>query len=205
MKTNQFSQKQILECAKRYSENRKKNCNNSLLHKEVEDFAKEYKKDMSNWFFEIVSDTADALDFLEYHKDKKMLYERLREYTVGSLVNNSVMVDRANARGICLSYFNPETKEISTGVSYLNTTENYFMPTIGVAEALKDALANAEDKKPIKDEYKSQYNHFVMRSKAYFLPEVYSYSRGSNPLDYFDKNLDKRQKLIKADKSIFLK
>ena len=194
---NQFSQKQILECAKQYSENRKKNCNNALLHKEVEDFAKEQKKDMSNWFFEIVSDTADALDFLEYHKDKKLLYERLREYTVGSLVNNSVMVDRANARGICLSYFNPETKEVVTGVSYLNTTENYFMPTIGVAEALKDALANAE--------YKSQYNHFVMRSKAYFLPEVYSYSRGSNPLDYFDKNLDKRQKLIKADKSIFLK
>lgn len=160
---------------------------------------------------EVIKETAWAMDFLEKHKSEKFIVERLRPNTVGDIINDksgepTIALNRGKPEGFIAAI--SDSKNIYFGVSYSNPSEKYVLPVIGQAIALQRAIENKDKKYPekiskifLKKHHKKQIEHFFNRSKAYFFPEIFSFSRGSNPLNYYDEKLHNRQEYAKLLKS----
>lgn len=89
--------------------------------------------------------------------------------------------------------------KVYVGYTFINENELFPHPVIGQAIALKNALANRGNDIScemildgsyqgkaincyLNSESKMMLQHFYDRSRRYFLPEVYSYSRGLEPI-----------------------
>ena len=98
----------------------------------------------------------------------------------------------------------PTKDNVVLGMSYLDPEDmEKSYPILGLYIALKRALDGAKEDKVgaekihIKSKARKQISHFEKRAKAFFHPDVYSYSRGSNPVHYdnYDE-IHQRRKLI---------
>lgn len=151
-----------------------------------------------------VNITVEAYNYLEEKLPLKYLTERLRTNTVGDLVTDIsgtpfVAMNRGAPRGWVAGV--SDGANVYIGTSYPAEDEKFIIPQVGAYLALKRAITNMEAKNPGKAELvhqadKRQVSHFYKRALAYFMPEKFSFSRGTEPVHYFDEELHKRQEMV---------
>lgn len=131
-------------------------------------------------------------------KDKNFFYcvEPIRKGFIGKEVfdQNGTKYIQAN-RGPIIGYFAAIKGEekgehiIHYGFSFISKHEKYPHKLIGQALAIKNAIKAKDKNVRVLEEYEnrkippgveSQLEHFIKRSKAYFYPETFSFSRGKN-------------------------
>lgn len=148
-------------------------------------------------FFKYVSDLAVARLYLD-KCNVKHVTERLRPGFIGMETKNGNVVSQQVSRGapygtiVSIPGINGKA---TIGVSYYDEIGKFATPIRSEYEALKDAIKNKDSgcnglpKERVRPEAKAQVDHFYKRSLAYWNPDVYSHSRGSEPVVY--KNYDK--------------
>lgn len=135
----------------------------------------------------------EAQAFVDKFKEsgEKYIAIRIRDGFIGKeLGGKNLQLERGKPRGTLVSIKNGD--DVTIGFSFLNKKDT-DVPIVGVAEALKNAINERDNGVcrtwgPNKNDLEL-YNFFKKRSLAYFHPEKYSYSRGSDPVEY--KNYDK--------------
>lgn len=173
----------------------------------------ELPNDLPKDVVEVVKQTAKSLKFLDEKKSMKFIVERLRPNTVGDILSTKdnqpvIALNRGKPEGFIAAI--SDGSRVYFGISYfVPNEEKYVIPCIGEALALERAIDNMKKMMPnyvkmFKKHHKRQIDHFYNRAKAYFMPEKYSYSRGSEPLDYYDKKLHDRQEYAKLLKSNYI-
>lgn len=142
----------------------------------------------------------EAIEFVEKYKkengDKSFLCERLRDGFIGNLItdmngNRYIQSTRGKPYGTIVSI---KTKDgVSIGATYLDSNDKDY-PIIGCYLALKEAINNNT---VLRNKAVKQIEHFKKRSLAFFWPEKYSYSRGTEPVKYEDYDvIHKRREMI---------
>ena len=145
----------------------------------------------------------------EFKAENKIVCERLRDGFIGELVytdkgTSFIQTVRGKPYGTIVAISSKDVKNIVTGISYLDPEDMDFgHPIVGMAIALRRAIKRKEDgktgveKRWVKSKARKQVNHFEKRALSYFIPEVYSYSKGTNPVVYDDfKEIHERRKMI---------
>lgn len=137
-----------------------------------------------------------ALEFINSFKasGKKYISIRIRDGYIGKEVNNSLQLERAKPRGTLVA-IKGDDNDVYIGGVY-KAKNDAEIPAVGVAEALKKAIENYDNKENIFEAKnkndKELYDFFMARAKCYFWPELYSHSRGTQKIEY--KNYDKVHK-----------
>jgi hypothetical protein len=139
-------------------------------------------------------------------KGGAFIAERLRDGYIGELKlidgKQVIQTERGVPYGTIVAIKTEDS--IVTGISYLSPEEK-SKPIVGLYIALKRALDGLKEGKKltetkyIKRKARKQIEHFEKRALSYFHPEVYSYSRGTNPVKYEDYDA------IKARREVILK
>ena len=124
---------------------------------------------------------------------------RIRDGFIGKEVGNGrLQLERTKPRGTLVA-IKGEDGQVFIGSAY-KSNKDEDIPIVGIAEALKDALALKEGKptRKLKDKDIELLNFFEIRSKCYFFPEIYSHTRGTNKLAYpnYDKIHKNRAKAL---------
>ena len=148
--------------------------------------------------------------------------ERLRKGYVGKEVYDKdgvkyIQASRGRPFGTVVALKVEGKEDVVIGYSFLNEVDRKTeLPHIGLYLALKRAregLSNGKvgfEPSPYLDaDTIAQLKHFKKRAKAYFYPEKYSHSRGTDPVEYedfdkihaFQKLVAKQSKKKKAKKS----
>ena len=144
-------------------------------------------------------------DYIKENGTTSFLSERLRNGFIGEEVHTDngttyIQLTRGKPYGTVASIAIGDN--IYYGTSYIaEEDKNCAFPVIGQYLALKKAIAcsKADSEFPkIKSKTRKQFDHFVLRSKAFFFPDKYSYSRGSDPVDYpnYDEIKARRDKIL---------
>lgn len=146
---------------------------------------------------------------LKYEEDgNKYVAERLRTSYIGEEVSDLngvkyISTVRGKPTGTIVAV--PDGDKILIGVSKLAEDEKYPSPIVGLYLALKNVQYYDEDKTPfgLDGHEKRQSIRFRLRAKAYFFPDKYSYSRGSDPVVYpkYDE-IHKRQIMILGEEKV---
>ena len=78
-----------------------------------------------------------------------------------------------------------ENGHVHIGHTYLSNKDE-DIPIVGIAQALKEAILEKEKgvSKVIKSRDVELLNFFTIRAKCFFYPELYSYSRGTEKIEY---------------------
>ena len=123
---------------------------------------------------------------------EKYIAIRIRDGYIGKeLGGKNLQLERGKPRGTLVA-IKGDNENVIIGISHLNKKDQ-DIPIVGVAEALKDALTERDvgvaKAVSFNKNDRELYNFFHKRALAYFHPEKYSYSRGSEPVEY--KNYDK--------------
>ena len=146
---------------------------------------------------------------LKYEEEgHKYVSERLRTSYIGEEVSDLNGVTylstvRGKPTGTIVAI--PDGDKILIGVSKLNEDEKYPSPIVGLYLALKNVKYYADDENPIglNGHEKRQLSRFRLRAKAYFFPEKYSFSRGSDPVEYPNyEEVHKRQIMILGEEKV---
>lgn len=141
----------------------------------------------------------------------KHVTERLRPGFIGMEIKGKYTVTHQVVRGapygtmVSIPGLNGKS---TVGISYYDEIGRFATPIRSEYIALKRALLNKErgingtDKESLRKESKSQFEHFYKRSLAYWNPDKYSYSRGTEPVDYenFDKIHENQTKILGEQK-----
>ena len=141
----------------------------------------------------------------------KHVTERLRPGFIGMETKDTYTVTQQVSRGapygtlVSIPGLNGKS---TVGISYYDEIGRFATPIRSEYIALKKALLNKErgingtDKESLRKEAKSQFEHFYKRSLAYWNPEKYSYSRGTEPVEYenFDKIHENQTKILGEQK-----
>ncbi len=180
-----------------------------LFHEKASEFEVNTEKENHN--FETAKSINEAEVFVNnYIKEngtKSFISERLRNGFIGELVHcedgtSYIQSIRGKPFGTVVAI--PTKDNVVLGMSYLDPEDmEKSYPILGLYIALKRALDGAKEDKVgaekihIKSKARKQISHFEKRAKAFFHPDVYSYSRGSNPVHYdnYDE-IHQRRKLI---------
>lgn len=144
-------------------------------------------------------------DYIKEHGTRSLLSERLRDGFIGEEIyaengTSFIQATRGKPYGTAVSIF--VNDHIYFGTSYISGEDsNCAFPIIGQYLALKKAIESSKTgltSTNIKSKATKQFEHFVLRSKAYFLPDVYSYSRGTSPVEYpnYDEIKARRDKIL---------
>lgn len=146
-------------------------------------------------------------DYIEKNGTKGFIAERLRNGFIGNLVytdngTSYIQSVRGKPYGTVVALKNGE--DIVLGMSYVDPEDiNKGHPIIGLYIALKRAIDGLKEgkiraeAKYIKSRSRKQIEHFEKRALAYFHPDKYSHSRGSDPVKYEDYNeIHKRRAMI---------
>lgn len=161
-----------------------------------------------------VKDAIRGLIIAYLYLDKcgiKHVTERLRPGFIGMETKDTYTVTQQVSRGApyCTLVSIPGLNGKSTvGISYYDEIGRFATPIRSEYIALKKALLNKErgingtDKESLRKESKSQFEHFYKRSLAYWNPDKYSYSRGTEPVEYenFDKIHENQTKILGEQK-----
>lgn len=151
-------------------------------------------------------------NYRKEHGTKAYLCERLRDGFIGNLVtdingNSYIQSVRGKPYGTVVAI--PTKDDIAIGMSYVDPEDKSFgHPIVGCYLALKRAIENKEagktraDERWIKNKAKKQIDHFEKRSLAFFWPDRYSYSRGTEPVKYPDYDIihERRAKILGENK-----
>ena len=141
----------------------------------------------------------------------KHVTERLRPGFIGMETKDTYTVTQQVSRGapygtlVSIPGLNGKS---TVGISYYDEIGRFATPIRSEYIALKKALLNKErgingtDKESLRKESKSQFEHFYKRSLAYWNPDKYSYSRGTEPVEYenFDKIHENQTKILGEEK-----
>jgi hypothetical protein len=136
----------------------------------------------------------ESRDYIENFKEK-YASEAFRYGYIGKTVtdmygNTYVQVNRGKHYGYLAAVF--DGNDIYIGFTYISKNEKYVHPVIGQAIALKRAVENRDNKLTIEQTKEKpwlrssdtlQFDHFVSRAKRYFQPDIYSHSRGKEPIE----------------------
>ena len=161
-----------------------------------------------------VKDAIRGLIIAYLYLDKcgiKHVTERLRPGFIGMETKDTYTVTQQVSRGapygtlVSIPGLNGKS---TVGISYYDEIGRFATPIRSEYIALKKALLNKErgingtDKESLRKEAKSQFEHFYKRSLAYWNPDKYSYSRGTEPVEYenFDKIHENQTKILGEQK-----
>ena len=143
-------------------------------------------------------------DFKAANGNKGMISLRIRDGYIGKELDNSgrkLQTERAKPRGTLVAIKGEDGKIYIGGVYKSNKDQD--IPIVGIAEALKDALAQkgGSDGNKIKPRDKDLIDFFSIRARCFFWPEIYSYTRGTNKLTYpnYDKIHANRKRVLGED------
>ena len=133
----------------------------------------------------------EAIKFVEDYKKEHgpVLTERLRDGFIGREIYTDngekyYQSTRGRPHGTIVAVKGSDN-DIFYGVTYSN--EEFDIPVIGQYFALKNAIAEKKGFKTrvfVAGRDKDQVAHFEKRAKAFYWPEKYSVSRGSDPVVY---------------------
>ena len=133
-------------------------------------------------------------NYRKEHGTKSYLCERLRDGFIGNLItatngNSYIQSVRGKPYGTVVSI--PTETDIVLGMAYIDPEDQVIgHPIVGCYLALKRALEGKENGKVraeeryVKNKARKQIEHFEKRSLAFFHPDIFSHSRGSNPVVY---------------------
>lgn len=174
--------------------------------------------DMSFGGSELSKEVSDAIRITvvaSLYLDKcnvKHITERLRHGYVGmeTVEKGSIKMQtvRGEPYGTLVSLPSDDGRTV-IGISYVKKNDRFSIPIVGEYIALKraienqklhsDGLAKAEH---IRGCALAQVEHFYKRSLAYWNPEKYSYSRGSEPVVYdnFEKIHENQLRILGKEK-----
>ena len=142
----------------------------------------------------------------------KHVTERLRPGFIGMETKDTYTVTQQVSRGapygtlVSIPGLNGKS---TVGISYYDEIGRFATPICSEYLALKKALQNKKngingtDKESLRKESKAQFEHFYKRSLAYWNPDKYSYSRGSEPIEYENfENIHKNQIKILGEQKV---
>ena len=147
-------------------------------------------------------------DYRTKNGTKAYIAERLRSGYIGELVhcdNGASYIQSVRGKPYGTVVAIPTKDNVVIGMSYMdNDDKNTGHPIIGLYIALKRAIEDLEkgkigaEKKFVKSKARKQIIHFEKRAKAYFHPDVFSHSRGSNPVVYenYEEIHQRRAKIL---------
>jgi hypothetical protein len=124
-------------------------------------------------------------EFRKEHGNNGFISLRIRDGFIGKEVGNGrLQLERTKPRGTLVA-IKGENGEVFIGSVYKSNKDD-DVPIVGIAEALKDAIARKEGKKgrALKNKDLDLWNFFYIRSRCYFFPEIYSHTRGTSKLSY---------------------
>ena len=145
--------------------------------------------------------------FIEKNGTKSFISERLRAGYIGEIVhadNGASYIQSIRGKPFGTVVAVKADKNVVLGMSYIDPEDiNKGHPIVGLYIALKRAIEGLESGKIkageryIKSRARKQIQHFEKRALAYFHPDTYSYSRGTNPVEYEDyEAIHKRRAMI---------
>lgn len=181
----------------------------NLLHNKAKKVSVKTEKENHN--FAVANYIFDAEkfvnDYIKKNGTKSFISERLRNGFIGELVhceNGTSYIQSIRGKPFGTVVAIPTKDNVVLGMSYLDPEDmEKDYPILGLYIALKRALDGLKEnkigaeKRYIKSKARKQIIHFEKRAKAFFHPDVYSYSRGSNPVHYdnYDE-IHQRRKLV---------
>lgn len=124
-------------------------------------------------------------EFRKEHGNNGFISLRIRDGFIGKEVGNGrLQLERTKPRGTLVA-IKGENGEVFIGSVYKSNKDD-DIPIVGIAEALKDAIAKKEGKegRALKNKDLDLWNFFYIRSRCYFFPEIYSHTRGTSKLPY---------------------
>ncbi len=168
------------------------------------------KMDMPQDAYEALMLNIEAYKYVIQYEEsgKKYVSERLRTAYIGeevSDVNGTKYVSTIRGKPTGTIVAIPDGDKILIGVSKLDEDEKYPSPIVGLYLALKNVKYYEDTDSPmgLNGHEKRQLTRFRLRAKAYFFPDKYSYSRGTDPVVYpnYDE-VHKRQIMILGEEKV---
>lgn len=148
--------------------------------------------------YKAAKDVIDSEKFVEEYiarnGTKSFLCERLRDGYIGQEIKGprgtvSLRTARGKPFGTIVAI--PTKKGVPVfGITYVASSEDYAAPVVGLAIALRRAVEGQLSGKVgieaecLRNRAKAQALHFEKRAKAFFYPDRFSHSRGSEPVVY---------------------
>ena len=133
-------------------------------------------------------------DYIARNGTKSFLCERLRDGYIGQEIEGpkgSVTLRTARGKPFGTIVAIPTEKGVPVfGLTYISNDEDYAAPVVGLAIALRRAIEGQLSGKvgieagSVRNRAKLQALHFEKRAKAFFYPDHFSHSRGSDPVIY---------------------
>ena len=138
-------------------------------------------------------------EFKKEHGNNGFISLRIRDGFIGKEIGkNRLQLERTKPRGTLVA-IKGDNGEVFVGSVY-KSNKDEDIPIVGIAEALKDAIAlkNGKPVRELKEKDVDLLDFFIIRAKCYFYPEIYSHSRGSNKIPYpnYEKNHQNRAKAL---------
>lgn len=143
-------------------------------------------------------------EFKAANGNRGIISLRIRDGYIGKELDNmgrKLQTERARPRGTLVA-IKGEDGGIFIGSTY-KSNKDEDIPIVGIAEALKDALAQKDgaEANKLKTRDVDLFNFFTIRAKCFFWPEIYSHTRGTNKLTYpnYDKIHANRKRVLGED------
>lgn len=155
--------------------------------------------------YDAVVDIVTAKEFLNNH-NQKYISERLRTAYIGEDCFTSdgtqyIAMNRGKPTGTLVAILDLETNEIRFGISLISKDEKYATPIVGLKKAFEKALSGDCPTFGLDGHERKQFERFKLRAMAYFMPEKFSFSRGTDPVAYPNyEKIHARQMMIKGEK-----
>lgn len=124
-------------------------------------------------------------EFRKEYGNKSFISLRIRDGYIGKeLGGGRLQLTRGKPKGTFVA-IKGENGQVFIGHTYLSNKDE-DVPIVGVAEALKMAIAEKERgiAKVLKSKDVDLFKFFKIRAKCFFYPELYSYSRGTEKIEY---------------------
>ena len=139
-------------------------------------------------------------DFRKEHGTKGYIAIRIRDGFIGKDIGgNNLQLERAKPRGTIVAIKDPNKDgEIRFGWTY-KSNKDEDIPIVGLAKALQAALSDEPEAELLRKKDEGLLEFFIVRAKCFFYPEIYSYSRGTQKLEYpnWEKVHEGRRRALK--------